>query len=364
MKYRILRLLPFLLAVSTPLLASASEEDPFLRRPYLFGGGDVGYAYLSNSVNPGGTNNELKKDGVHTDVKLLLSYAWQHFSIDAGAGWMFNYVSGDSDRPPVVDESISTRSAILEFSPRYRFNTRWSAGLVTNIFFGTDAQIDSTGDDSKQTVAMLGATGAYVFPWSIPLRLTLSYLTDLNISDRQLHLFLVGFQFGLPLVPHEKPTPTPTPAPTPAPDEQSSRATVIVEKPVAMQFDLENVYFAFDSAKLGRSSEVMLEKMGSYLAKNPDAWDALRVEGHCDIRGSWAYNQSLSERRAASVVKVLLSQGVAKEKIQSKGFSFDRPLVNEKNEAAYAKNRRVEFHFERLENPMALKEAIEGKPPK
>jgi peptidoglycan-associated lipoprotein len=69
----------------------------------------------------------------------------------------------------------------------------------------------------------------------------------------------------------------------------------------------------------------------------------MRVEGHADERGSDEYNLALSNRRAATAMRYLLSQGIAQDRLESVGYGEERPLDSAENEAAWAKNRRDEF---------------------
>ncbi|MNY77910.1 Outer membrane porin F precursor [compost metagenome] len=71
------------------------------------------------------------------------------------------------------------------------------------------------------------------------------------------------------------------------------------------------------------------------------------MDGHTDSVGSDAYNQGLSERRAASVVDYLIGQGVAAEKLSSQGFGESKPIEDNGTDAGRAQNRRVEIHVDR-----------------
>jgi len=67
------------------------------------------------------------------------------------------------------------------------------------------------------------------------------------------------------------------------------------------------------------------------------------VAGHTDSTGSNAYNQQLSERRAESVARYLLSKGVIEARIESVGFGEDHPIADNSTDAGRALNRRVEL---------------------
>ncbi|HEY8330368.1 MAG TPA: OmpA family protein, partial [Pseudomonas sp.] len=73
----------------------------------------------------------------------------------------------------------------------------------------------------------------------------------------------------------------------------------------------------------------------------------IKVNGHTDSTGTDAYNQGLSERRAASVVDYLVSQGVAQDKLSSEGFGESKPVADNSSKEGRAENRRVEIMVDR-----------------
>jgi outer membrane protein OmpA-like peptidoglycan-associated protein len=64
------------------------------------------------------------------------------------------------------------------------------------------------------------------------------------------------------------------------------------------------------------------------------------IEGHTDSQGSRAYNIDLSQRRAQAVAEYLASLGVSSDRLEVRGYGFDRPLNG--RSAAAEENRRVE----------------------
>jgi OOP family OmpA-OmpF porin len=104
---------------------------------------------------------------------------------------------------------------------------------------------------------------------------------------------------------------------------------------------LQNVNFEFDKDQLTSEAEGVLHGVAQGLLAQKD----LRVElaGHTDSKGSNAYNQSLSDRRAASVRRFLLAQGVPGSQFQSKGYGENQPIDTNETDEGRARNRRVEF---------------------
>jgi peptidoglycan-associated lipoprotein len=112
-------------------------------------------------------------------------------------------------------------------------------------------------------------------------------------------------------------------------------------KPDATILASDTAYFAFDSSVVRESEKSKLTAVGDYLKANPA--NALRVEGHCDERGTEEYNRSLGERRALALREALINLGIDPNKILTATFGKDRPAVEGHDEAAWSKNRRGEF---------------------
>jgi outer membrane protein OmpA-like peptidoglycan-associated protein len=85
----------------------------------------------------------------------------------------------------------------------------------------------------------------------------------------------------------------------------------------------------------------VLDAVVEVLEKNPEI--KIEVQGHTDNRGGAAYNKKLSDARAGSVMKYLVSHGVSADRLTSKGYGFDRPIVPNTSPQNMALNRRVQF---------------------
>jgi peptidoglycan-associated lipoprotein len=104
----------------------------------------------------------------------------------------------------------------------------------------------------------------------------------------------------------------------------------------------QTVYFDFDRFSIKPSEQGKLDQVATYLKSNTGF--QLRVEGHCDERGTEEYNRSLGERRAISAREYLIQKHqVSSGQITTVSFGEDKPVSLEKTEEAYAQNRRAEF---------------------
>jgi outer membrane protein OmpA-like peptidoglycan-associated protein len=106
---------------------------------------------------------------------------------------------------------------------------------------------------------------------------------------------------------------------------------------------LQKVYFATAKDKILERSFPVLEEVAAVIKLKAEI--KVRVEGHTDDKGNDKRNQSLSERRAASVVKFLVEQGVEEERLMAEGKGETVPIADNKTADGRAQNRRVEFHI-------------------
>ena len=110
------------------------------------------------------------------------------------------------------------------------------------------------------------------------------------------------------------------------------------------RFVNEMVYFAFDDASLDQQAQEVLREKAVWLRDNPDA--GVIIEGHCDERGTNAYNLALGERRAESVKSFLVNLGVDASRLTTISYGEERPIAFGQTEAAWAQNRRAAFVLE------------------
>jgi peptidoglycan-associated lipoprotein len=109
-------------------------------------------------------------------------------------------------------------------------------------------------------------------------------------------------------------------------------------------FQSEDLYYAFDSAVLTPMSQEVLQRKADWMNENMDA--TVIIEGHCDERGTAAYNLALGERRADAAKDFLVNLGVAGDRVTTISYGEEKPVDPGKNEEAWAKNRRAHFIVE------------------
>ncbi|MGQ0622040.1 MAG: TolC family outer membrane protein [Panacagrimonas sp.] len=123
---------------------------------------------------------------------------------------------------------------------------------------------------------------------------------------------------------------------------------------------LNGVTFAFDSAILTEPSKEILKNSARILSANPKV--RAEVAGHTDWIGTNIYNLLLSERRAESVVKYLVSQGVGVDQLTPRGWGETQPKTTNETAEGRSINRRVEFRLLDTDSPTAAPPAAKPKP--
>lgn len=109
-----------------------------------------------------------------------------------------------------------------------------------------------------------------------------------------------------------------------------------------------SVTFGFDSSELTTSARSALNDVASVLTQYTDT--RVNIAGHTDSTGDAGYNQRLSERRAESVGSYLAQSGVARQRLQMRGYGESQPVASNDTEQGRAQNRRVEITLTPIES--------------
>ena len=104
-----------------------------------------------------------------------------------------------------------------------------------------------------------------------------------------------------------------------------------------------DVLFDYNSAGLRSASRTSLREMANVFEQYPNT--TIAVEGFTDSTGSAAYNERLSERRAASVASYIESLGVRSARVDTIGYGESRPRATNSTASGRQLNRRVEIHI-------------------
>jgi peptidoglycan-associated lipoprotein len=103
------------------------------------------------------------------------------------------------------------------------------------------------------------------------------------------------------------------------------------------------VYFDYDSFTLKPEARAVLERNAAHLQTNKQF--KVQLEGHTDDRGGREYNLALGQKRAETVRRALTLLGVSDAQVEAVSFGKEKPAASGADDAAYAKNRRVEIKY-------------------
>jgi outer membrane protein OmpA-like peptidoglycan-associated protein len=104
----------------------------------------------------------------------------------------------------------------------------------------------------------------------------------------------------------------------------------------------QKIHFAYNKAKIKKTSFWILNQVAQVLTDNPEI--KLSIEGHTDSRGSDKYNKKLSTRRAKAVMTHLVKKGkISRDRLTSRGWGEEKPIDTNLTDEGRAANRRVEF---------------------
>jgi peptidoglycan-associated lipoprotein len=112
---------------------------------------------------------------------------------------------------------------------------------------------------------------------------------------------------------------------------------------------LSVINFDYDSATLSTANRDTLKTNVATLKKLPSSV-SVRVEGHCDDRGTVEYNIALGQRRANAVRSYYVTAGIGKNRIDTISFGEERPICTDATDDCWARNRRGATKVKNKEN--------------
>lgn len=131
------------------------------------------------------------------------------------------------------------------------------------------------------------------------------------------------------------------PEPVPVAKDAVVKEDAVKDASAAVVSPFDTIYFDFDSYVLRQDARDSLDRNYQWMKNNPG--ETVRLEGHCDERGSDEYNLALGEKRARAAQNYLKSLGIPGDRLSVISYGKEKPADPGHNEEAWAKNRRVEF---------------------
>lgn len=104
-----------------------------------------------------------------------------------------------------------------------------------------------------------------------------------------------------------------------------------------------SIFFEYDSYEIQPAGRAVVEEHSKYLRGKPNA--QIRIEGHADERGGREYNLALGQKRADAVRRAMALLGVTDKQMEAVSFGKEKPMDPGHDEAAWAKNRRVDIAY-------------------
>lgn len=131
-----------------------------------------------------------------------------------------------------------------------------------------------------------------------------------------------------------------------APPEVTKREQppVVEEQPIVRESEagpLADIFFDFDRSELRSDAREILENNAQWFKANPRA--RVKIEGHCDERGTTEYNLALGQRRAEAAKRFLIAIGVDASRLSTISYGEERPVCTDHFEDCWGKNRRSHF---------------------
>ena len=285
-----------------------------------------GKHYLSDSQRGFEDEGELYGAGIGyfltDDVSLNLSHGV--------------YSDVTSDDPVAGGGKKDIKGSLTSLDALYHFGTP-GVGLRPYVSAGAAHQSigqPDRGGRNHSTFANVGTGLKYYFTENVFAKASVDGMYNIDQGDSE---WMAGVGVGLNFGGGQAPAPVAA-APGAAP------APVAAAGPEGVRVELD-VKFDFDKAKVKEESYADIQNLAEFMNQYPQT--STTVEGHTDSVGTDAYNQKLSERRAAAVRNVLVEQyGVGADRVSSVGYGESRPVADNATDAGRAVNRRVEAEVE------------------
>ena len=269
----------------------------------------------------------LTSGGPGGGLKVSAEHDFKEAVVAANIGFMYN--------PDAEYRDLNMRASLpISLSTLVPLGSRWGINAEANadVLFPLN---------NYSTPSNFYLGGRYRIPSDVFISFGGAIGSVNNYSSAN-YRFIVGVTY-VPTEPETPPAP-PKPAPSPTPTPSPSPRVVFTTKEVVIR---EEVKFEYDKAILTNSGKNLLDEVAKVMIENDRYYDTIMINGHTDENGTIAYNQKLSESRAAAVKDYLITRGVKATKLKSAGYGKSRLKATAKDipskTARDAVNRRVEF---------------------
>jgi OmpA-OmpF porin, OOP family len=319
--------LPLALLVSGAANAATYTAD----NPW-YAGARLGGTHYSDLTNNNVKSNSQDDDDVAGGVFVGYNFVpW--FALETG----YTYL-GEAD----FGANGSVKQQGIDLVSKFTWHATDSIAAFAKaggFYYFADGKDGFSGLDDDGLIATTGAGIEYTFNKNVSARLEYQYYHDLDLQDSgananwDTHFYGVGLVYSW-----GAPAPIAMAAVEPAVMRAEEPQKMTKVKPLTVE-----IPFAFDSGKLAPEYTQKLQPIGQHLVKYPEA--ELMVVGHTDSTGPEAYNQTLSEQRAALVADYLTTHfDIDKSRIKTSGRGELEPKASNASKEGRALNRRVSVY--------------------
>ncbi|WP_420468114.1 OmpA family protein [Panacagrimonas sp.] len=342
-------------AASAAMASAAPAVHAYETRPYVSLSGGLAFADSARDSD----------DGTHFNVLVGQRFG-RYFGLEFGG------LGTDFDADGSTGVGWEDLGARLEALVYLSDSPNWAPYIATG-FGAMKTENTNTGDESEDGFVNAGLGviryGRLFDTLTVGVRGDYRYrhTVELDPEDFGDHIVTLGvvFPFGSP---RAVPAPVVPPEPvaqvvdtdgdgvpddkdncpnTPAGTQVDENGCPIADKPaaaMAAEREFEHVLFPYDRAQLTARAQQILDNATPVINELIQRYPNLEVDvsGHTDSRGTDAYNQALSERRALSVKEYLVRKGIAASRISANSYGETRPAATNETDAGRAQNRRAE----------------------
>ena len=143
-----------------------------------------------------------------------------------------------------------------------------------------------------------------------------------------------------PVIIEEEASAEPEAEPEPEIERAEPQAEPVPSRAEMAEALSEPIYFALDSYEMSEGQISQLAALATFLNQPENREVNIRIEGHCDDRGTREYNFALGSARANGIAAILLNNGIDRSRISTISYGKERQKYLGNSTAARAKNRR------------------------
>lgn len=324
--------------------------------PYIaLGGGYTGYDTIGSV------------EGSPATLKLLGSYYFENpYVIDLGYG-----VNNQQFNQAAKSQDTAVTGGAFEIAARYRWESRWQAGVIANHFFEQGRALSAEQGDAQFAGLQVLREFNITDSWLARIGARAMGLT--NNTGSLVTMYLVDLQIGWnpsAYKPSVKQTTEASPIKRESVVSEATRepetiaetsrpvATVQPSSPLkdlaytSLMDKDQSIQFGSSRAAISAQDQARLSKVAKALSNNKDLYDRIEVYGYTDTSGSAAINQKISQQRADSVRSSLVKGGLSDVSIAATGKGSAESTGNIKSD------RRAELIFIGVKDEAKLKEIL------